>query len=73
VDGKSGAGGPSYLVDSWQETVDWIGHSHLAVFFLCTAISRFYLNMSHGDGISRMNDPALAVSGRKRTGTSSST
>jgi hypothetical protein len=73
VDSKSGAGGPSYLVDSWQQTFDWIGQSHLTIFFLGTAISRFYLNMCRGDRMGRIDEPVLTVTAKKRTTRSAGT
>ena len=66
MDGKSSAGGPSYLMDSWQQTFDWIGQSHLTIFFLGTAISRFYLDMCRGDRIGRIDGPDIAVSAKRR-------
>lgn len=71
MDDKSGAGKSSYLAESWKETWDWVGCSHLTVFFLCTAIGRFYLNMCLGDGAGRTTGPAIAASGRERARRSS--
>lgn len=50
--------GPSYLLNVWMESCEWMGRSHLAVAYSYIAISRFYLALGIGERAFRVDDPA---------------
>jgi len=56
VDNRSG--GPSYLLNIWMESCEWIGRSHLAVVYSHIAICRFYLALGIGERAFRLDGPA---------------